>query len=582
MAPAERGAYSERVRHGPGPRVLLLWTLLLSPGLPALPGTRVAAAADAVVAAELAVLQKHASDPFEQDQRAAAIRRLGGVGGPEAAAALLPLFDDPFEHLADHAVSAWITMLRGARAPETQTWLAKAGLGARSAAARGGAAIALGLTGGSELADAWRGALARRDEAPDVLVALARGAGSARGGALVPEAFLPLLAHADGRVVLAAAEVAGAAGEGAVPALRRAIAHKEPLARAGALLGLERAGRLSPEDVARGLADKAAEPKIALAEVLPRASALLPLPGDGEALLTALLGDASWRVRAAAIEAALRLWSPRVVPGLIERLGVETGRLRHAALEALRTLTGMEHPEDAEVWRRWWSAQSEAFDLGPRPAPDRFGRLRRAAPGAAGPGAGPGETRTTQFFNLPLVSQRLVFLFDLSGSMSRAASREDGPSKLDLTRQEFGRVLEGLPEGTALDLLVWRYPSTFPPKPLLTRALGKVAPLTPASRKRTLDWLGQQPAKGWGAFYEGLLAAAAEDVDTVVLLSDGVPSRGRYERASRLVDEWVRANRFRRLFVDTVLVGEKGTDREFMEELAWASGGHASVARLGR
>ena len=50
---------------------------------------------------------------FEQDKRERAIRELGKIGGRDAAAALMPVFKDPFVHLHDRAVSAWITMLKG-------------------------------------------------------------------------------------------------------------------------------------------------------------------------------------------------------------------------------------------------------------------------------------------------------------------------------------------------------------------------------------------------------------------------------------------------------------------------------------
>lgn len=559
-----------------GPLLLALLLAGLPGGVPATP----AWAGDPAVAKEVEVLQKNASEPFEQDKRAAAIRRLGHIGGAEAAAALVPLVTDPFEHLADHVVSAWIQMQKGAQAPEAQTFLVKSALGHKQPAVRAAAALALGLGGGAELADAWRPALAR-ESAPEVLVALARGAVACRTGTLVPEAFVPLLAHPDGAVVLAAAEAAASAPDASEAALRKALVHKEPLARAGAFTGLARAGRATEADLARVLADKAPEPRIALADAFEALGALVAVPGAGEETLAALLVDPSWRVRAAAIECALRLWQPRAVPLLIERLAQEPGRLRLCAYDALRTLTGVQHPDDPDVWRRWWSSASASFDLGPRPTPDRWGRLRRAGGHAEGRPGGPAEVNTTPFFDLPLCCSRIAFVFDLSGSMSKAASAEGGPSKLEVTQREFERALKALPEAAALDVLVYRYPSTFPPKPLLTRALGRLSPVNDAARKKVLGWVAAQPAKGWGAFYEALVAAAAEDAETVVLLSDGVPSRGRYERDDRLLAEWARANRFRRVVVDTVLVGEKGADKAFMEELAWVSSGRATVARLG-
>jgi HEAT repeat protein len=546
-----------------------------------LPG-RIRAEGDARVSGEVLALTKHARDPNEQEKRTAAVRRLGQIGGAEAAAALVPLFQDPFEHLADHAVGAWITMLKGGNSAETQTWLAREGLASKSPAVRAGAAVALGLAGGTELADAWTAALAREED-PAVLVALARGGCAARGGPLVPAAFVPLLAHADGRVVLAAAEAVACAGAEAEAPLRKALGHREALARAGAVDGLLRAGLLTEVDLARVLADRAFEPRIALADRLERSPSLLPFPGRGEEVLRALLADASWRVRTAAIEAALRVWQPRVIPPLIDRLTAEQGRARDHLVEALRTLTTLEQPDDVDVWRRWWSGRGESLDLGPRPPPDEHGRIRRpvAAPGPGAPRA-PGGTHTAQFFDLPLRSQRMAFVFDLSGSMRDPFGARGGPSRLEVTRTEFARLVGMLPETAAVDLFVYRYPTAFPPDPDLTRALGKIAPLTAATRKKLIAWSAQQPAVGWGAFYEALDLASEEEVDTIVLLSDGKPSRGKYDRGFRLIDEFVRVNRFRRVTVDTILVGENDADRGFMQSLAAATGGRMTEARPAR
>jgi HEAT repeat protein len=538
--------------------------------------------ADPAVKAEMDLIAKHAKDPTEQDDRVAAIRRLGALGTREAVQALAPLFADPFEHLGDHVVSAWTAALKGPHDAEVQTWLAQHALGHRDARVRAGAATALGVTGGAELADAFQAAVAREEE-PQVLVALARAARLARGGALVPKAFLPHLAHADGEAALAAAEVVVALGPEAEAPLRRTLQHAHPLARAGAVLGLQRLGKLTEADLARIWADKAHEPRMALADTLELRTALLPWPGQGEIALRNLLEDPSWRVRAAAIDAALRMWERGVVLLLIDRLAKETGRLKADAHVALCTLTGESLGDDPELWNAWFAQKGPGLVLGPRPEPDRYGRIKRGEARILHAGGGQVETHTTAFFDLALRSSRMMFVLDLSGSMGKAATQtgdvgRGDPSKLDLTRRELDKTLGALPDGTALDVLVYRYPSTFPPRPEVTRALGKLTPLQKASRERASDWLRAQSAKGWGAFYEALLAASEEDVDTIVLLSDGVPSRGRFDRPERLLEAWTRANRFRRVAIHTVLVGDRATDRALMEDLAWATWGRTTVA----
>jgi len=563
-------------------RARLAWAPALLLGLLASAPAR---AGDDGVQAELEVIEENARDPEAQAKREAAIRRLGELGEVEGAKALLPLFADPFEHLADHVVSAWAEMLKGPEGPEVTAFLEKTGLAHKDARVRAGAATALGLGGGAGVKEAFRAALAREEDA-SVIVALAK---AARAGPepLCPEAFLPHLAHPDGAAVLAAAEVAASVPDAAEAGLRKALEHPQPLGRAGAVLGLQRGGRLTQADLDRVLADKAPEPRMALAETLELRTPLLPYPGVAEETLGRLFTDPSWRVRAAAIDAAVRLWHRNVVPRLIERLAEERGRLHGDAHQALLTLTGQELADDPDLWRAWWRQKEEGFDLGPRPAVDRFGRYRRAETRHVVVGGGQAETRTTSFFDLPLRSERMVFVFDLSGSMAKGARKEAAASgafesKLDVTRREFDKTLAALPAEAQIDLLVYRYPSGFPPAPQVTRALGRLQPLTAANRKKAGSWLRQQEAKGWGAFYEALLAGAEGDVDTLVLLSDGVPSRGLYERPSRLVQEWMRVNRFRRVAVHTVLVGERATDRELMEDLAWATWGRSTTAKLSK
>jgi HEAT repeat protein len=533
-------------------------------------------AADPAVEAEIAILRKHAKDPMEQDDRRAAVARLGKIGGEEAAAALFPLFEDPFVHLRDHAVSAWIAMLRGSRAPETQTFLSRAGLGHADPAVRRGAVVALSMDGGPELADPFRLAISREED-PGVIEALAEGSRRLRGDLDLAEGFVAKLKLRDPRALFAAA-IASVAKEPARAraALDRLLESRTPLARAGAVLALQEAGMLRPEQAAAVLADAADEPRMALAESLERRTATLPWPGEGKEALAALLAADSWRVRAAAIDGALRLWEPGVVPLLVARLAEERGRLRDDLTAALATITGKDLGDDLDLWRAWWEANGGTFRPGERPRPGPGGRIPTATPGERGP-AGDGDA-TVAFFRLPVRSTRIAFLFDCSGSMRDPAGSEPGLTKFDIARREFARTLAALPPETAFDVFLYRYPTTYPPKPALTRALGKVSPATPAHRAKATDWLEKEEGKGWGAFYDGLVAILAEEVDTIFFLSDGRPSRGTYDRDFRLIQELAKENRFRRVVVHAVLAGTSGADREFMRELATSTGGRFTDA----
>ncbi|MFM8980471.1 MAG: hypothetical protein ACKOSS_08420 [Planctomycetia bacterium] len=565
------------------PALLAAGLLMLATALPA------ARADDPPLKDDINTVRNFAKDPFEQDKRIAAMKRVAKAGTPEALDLLLTLVVDPFEHVRDHAVSALIAALKAEQGEKVEATLAKAWLAHKDPRVRAAAATALGVAGLDRVTKPFEEAVVR-EEHPLVIVALARAAMEGRDGTVASTAFLQHVMHKDGEAALAACEAGATCGVQAEVPLRRALQHPSPLARAGAVLGLQKVGKLNEADLARVWSDKAPEPRMALADTLELRTPILPWPGEGERALTNLLVDPSWRVRAAAIDAAVKLWDPKVVPLLIERVGAEGGRLHDDAHEALRTITGEDLADDADIWRAWWQQKQGEVQLGERPAPDRHGRIRRTGAHVKVDKGQAVESRTAAFFNLPLRSDRMLFVFDLSGSMGKAARRDSSggsggekpETKMDITRREFAKTLEALPESSLVDLLVYRYPSGFPPRPEVTRALGKLQPCNAPTRRKLVEWLGQAEARGWGAFYEALLAASQDDVDTIVLLSDGVPSRGAYDRPFRLLEEWRRANRFRRVAIHTVLVGSSGTDREFMEDLAWSTWGRSTLASVPR
>jgi HEAT repeat protein len=539
-----------------------------------------ASAADAVARqVEILADKRMARDAFQQRERQKAIAELGRIGSAEAAAALLPVFEDPFVHLHDHAVSAWITMLQGSAAPDVQTWLTQRALGHRTPEIRRAAAVALGLTSGPEISDPIRVAL-KKEKDGTVLAALADAVVHMRVKPTLDGVLLTRFKHKDGVAVFALTQAAVEIdGEAAQKPLLGLLKHKAPLARAGAVLALQRLGALPEDRLDAVLEDRAPEPAMALAEALEFSTGALTWPEKGPGVLARLLAADSWRVRAAAVQGALRVWRPEIVDLLIARLGVETGRLEDDVQRALETYTHKSIGSDPALWRAWWIQNHTAFDAGPRPEKDRAGNIAFREAGATN---AEGLSETVAFFDVPLRSKRLAFVFDLSGSMKDPVRKgdESGQTKFQLLQAEVKRTLTLLPPDTDFDLFVYRYGSKYPPPTKLTRALGKQLPATKGNVTKATGWLAHpdQAPKGWGAFFEPLSAVFEEDVDTVVLLSDGRPSRGLYDRDFRLLQEIPRANRFRRVAVNTVLVGTNGADRKFLEALAAATGGRFRAA----
>jgi hypothetical protein len=463
-------------------------------------------------------------------------------------------------------------MLAGERAAATAAWLASDALRHRDGAVRRGAAVALGRAarrGGPGAAEAAVGVAERlrKEDDPAVLAALADAHAHLGDGA--PDgALLDALEHREGAVARAAVDALVEAGRAAaVPAEAAALllAHRHPWARAAGVVLAEARGGLAPEGLARVRRDPEEVPRAALAEALGR-----DLRGRGDApdaldALDLLLADPSWRVRATAIDAATRRRGGAAIPLLVERIPAEDGRLRLDLADALARLTGKDLGLDVEQWRAWWSVKGAGFD-----------------PASVDPTRGPADlaTRTAAFFRLPVLSTRVAFLVDCSGSMREDAVGEAaaGLTKYEVARRELVRTLGTLDERTSFDVFLYRYPSGYPPRPAMTRAFRRLEPATPARALAAGAWMADQEPKGWGAFYDALRLLLDEDVDTIYFLTDGRPSRGLYDRDERLVEELARDNRFRRVAVSTVLVGTKGADRDFLVRLAAATGGRFTDA----
>ena len=264
----------------------------------------------------------------------------------------------------------------------------------------------------------------RRREAR-IRLDLAEWAGEERIAGAVPE-LIRLLKDKSTPVRLAAADSLASIGDPpAAPAIEARLKEKSHAVRAQMLLAF---GRLARDGAAGAVAEGGDDPawQVRVAALtLSRGC----LPRD-EALEAGRKGirDRTWPVRAAAIEMLASLKHPGGIPHLIDELASE-GRLRQDAYDALVRLTGKEIPPDLELWRAWWEVAREGFEP-PARETKRSGSRR---------------TRTRiRYHGIPIVSNRIAFVLDLSGSMREPAGEPSDVTKLTAARDELSRVIGGL------------------------------------------------------------------------------------------------------------------------------------------
>ena len=284
-----------------------------------------------------------------------------------------------------------------------------------------------------------------------------------------------------------------------------------------------------------------------------------------------MLGDTDGAVRAEAVRQVGNLRRLPSVPLLIERLAVETGRMREDVAACLRLMTGLDHGRAAPRWERWWKAEGEGYELptleeAMRADEDR----RRNDPGDE-------QRSVSSFYGLQVISDRVCFILDTSGSMSSAAnwgggrSQSDGkgPTRLDVAQQELGKALAAYPEGDYFNVVFFEG-TAQPWEDQLQKMTEKV-------RAKVQKFVAKQNPAGGTALYDALQIAFDDPlVDTIYLLTDGAPSAGKVTDPALIRAEVSRWNRVRHVRIHCIAIG---MDTELMRGLAADSGGEYRALR---
>jgi HEAT repeat protein len=266
---------------------------------------------------------------------------------------------------------------------------------------------------------------------------------------------------------------------------------------------------------------------------------------EGLAAFEKALKSKDWPVRVTAARAVARAKSKEAIDLLVDRLDKEEGRMLAELVEVLRGLTGKTFGYAPGQWKEWWTLNREGFDFA------------KAAADAAAFAAG-GSPGATTYHGVPILSTRIIFILDISGSMSSELGKE---SRMDLAKKELGRTLGVLSSEARINLIFfddriepWRK-SLQPLKPNLKEAQAVVAQLKPRGRTNIFDALE--------------LAFLHKDVDTIFLLSDGEPTDGRIVEPADILREIARQNRTRKIAIHSISYGPS----PFMKLLAEQNGG---------
>lgn len=240
-------------------------------------------------------------------------------------------------------------------------------------------------------------------------------------------------------------------------------------------------------------------------------------------------------------------------------------RVRVALRDALARITGEDFPSYRPAdWADWWDGVRGDFAL----ADDIAGRAVVPEQGA-------------RFFGIPVEGDTVVFLLDASGSMDRPASgSEGGASRLFLATRELRRCVDALDPKTHFNVVLFNERVTpFAATPLAAEEPGRTrlaAFLTGLDADGGTDLIGALMfALGdGGSLAQRLLG---DEIDTLIVLTDGAPSRGPVLIPEEILHQVDQANRGRHITIHTVCVTARPS--AFLDQLAARNRGQSTHLR---
>lgn len=283
--------------------------------------------------------------------------------------------------------------------------------------------------------------------------------------------------------------------------------------------------------------------------------------------LRTCLDDEDPFVRRATFPVFAAAGTKEAVDALVLRTASEVGVPAHELQLALLSLTGQCLGDSAKAWEEWWIGARDAW-TGPPAVPPAVPALRR---------------ESTKYFGLSLESMRVLFVVDCSGSMQfavsyggrYAAGTEALESKMAVAQRELVQAITGLPDGASFNVVAFSASmKSFAPRLVLG---------TRDARRRAQRWIDDLavdgPTNASGALIDAFESLSpvgrpkdVEIADTIVLLTDGVPTCGPIAHDGDILAEIRRRNPDRAVAVHCVYLGNEG-DAKLVTRLASENGG---------
>ncbi|MCX8229340.1 MAG: VWA domain-containing protein [Planctomycetota bacterium] len=336
-------------------------------------------------------------------------------------------------------------------------------------------------------------------------------------------------------------------GPEALPFLHKLLNQSNTLVKAEAVYGIVM------QDVEKGEmfamkylrdARKSVETQVAALRALGDRGSMLAKP---EALRR--LGTAQGALLLEALDFLKKNPMQEDVRYLVEVLENHDGRPAAEASALLQGITGYRVGDDPRTWRFFMVKHQAAGTP-----------FRREG------GADEKDVSTISYMGIPIMGNRVIFVLDASGSMGSPLAERTGETRGERAVQELVALLPKLPKDGQFNIIFFESSVSKFSSSMVSRSDKNVA--------RAIQWLESRRFHGGTNLFEGLADAFDfENVEEIILLSDGEPSVGEVQDPDR-IRAWVqRWNRWRKIRLSTIALSAPRLARSFVAKLAEENGG---------
>jgi HEAT repeat protein len=305
------------------------------------------------------------------------------------------------------------------------------------------------------------------------------------------------------------------------------------------------------------------------------------------------LTASDWALQKAAAEALAKIRVKESIGPLLERFEKEEGILEEVLHKALVAITGQDFLFHRENWRKWWDKYGSGFQV---PTEAEIAVMKKKAEEALKGYYNPNKKK---YHTIETLSRKMIFVIDVSASMRDSivippyAPKEvhdEFPDrvKMEIARKELIDLLATLDSNVYFNIIAFAgevkpWQDSLVSGSMRTSAIKHVAKLKALEPPRGRSSGEEMKTDTWAALMAafGLQDEAVPNwksraqVDTIFMVTDGVPTKGQITDVNKLVDAITELNRTKGVVIHVITFDKE--EGKKLERLALRNGGQCVV-----